>query len=82
MSIFVVQRAVAGPIGINCLQCEQVLVPCPLGPVRWSRGTVHRGLTATCNSRTGPSLLQPNLLVVGPSHVITLGYAALILHVC
>lgn len=82
MSILVKIRAVAGPIGVHCLQGEQVLAPCSLGPVRWSRRVVHRGPAPTCNSRAGPSLLWPRVLGAAPSHMSRLGDAVLILQVC
>lgn len=82
MGILVEGRAVAGPIGVHGLQGEQVLAPCPLGPVRWSRGAVHRGPAPACDSGAGPGLLWPRILGAAPSHVSRLGDVVLILHVC
>lgn len=82
MGILVEGRAVAGPIGVHGLQGEQVLAPRPLGPVRWSRGAVHRGPAPACDSGAGPGLLWPRILGAAPSHVSRLGDVVLILHVC
>lgn len=82
MGILVEGGAVAGAIGIHCLQGEQVLAPCPLGPVRWSRGAVHGGPVPPSHSRAGPSLLHPKVLGAAPSHVSRLRDVVLILCVC
>ena len=82
IGILVEGRAVTGPIGIHCLQGEEVLAPCPLGPVRWPRRVVHRGPTSTHNSGAGSSLLQPRILGAALSHMSRLREAILILQVC
>lgn len=82
MSILVKVRAVAGPVGVHCLQGEQVLAPCSLGPVRWSRGVVHGGAAPAYDSRTGPSLLWPRVLGAAPSHVSRLRDVVLSCHIC
>lgn len=82
MSILVEGRAVAGPVGVHCLQGEEVLAPGPLGPVRWSRGVVHGGPAPARDARAGPSLLQPRVLGAAPSHMSRLREGVLILQVC
>lgn len=59
-----------------------MLAPCPLGPVRWSRGVVHRGAAPACHSRARPCLLRPGILGAAPSHTSGLGDAVLVLHIC
>lgn len=82
MGILVEGRAVAGPIGIHCLQGEEVFAPCSLGPVGWSRGVVHGGPAPARDSRAGPSLLRPRVLGAAPSHMSSLREVVLILQVC
>lgn len=82
MGILVEGRAVTGPIGIHCVQGEEVLAPCPLGPVRWPRRGVHRARTTAHDSRAGPSLLQPRVLGAARSHTSRLREPILILQVC
>ena len=82
MGILVEGRAVTGPIGIHCVQGEEVLAPCPLGPVRWPRRVVHRSPTSAHDSGAGPSLLQPRVVGAALSHMSRLRETILILQVC
>ena len=81
MGILVEGRAVTGPIGIHCVQGEEVLAPCPLGPVRWPRRGVHRAPTTARDSRAGPSLLRPRVLGAAPRPMSRLREAVLTLQV-
>ena len=58
-----------------------MLVPHPLGPVRWPRRGVHRAGATAHNSRAGPSLLQPRVLGAAPRPMSRLREAVLTLQV-
>lgn len=59
MGILVEGRAVTGPIGIHCVQGEEVLAPCPLGPVRWPRELSTGARLPLTTLELGPACSSP-----------------------
>jgi hypothetical protein len=75
--------AVTGPIGVHCLQSEELLALSPWGPLRCAKTVVQKERASPVDPRTGPSLLPLGVSEAAPGgwprHVIFLLLIAAVL---